>query len=89
MSPFAGRATDPVWATVNVRTFLEADQECSPLQAAFRVAYELPAVSRIAVGTNRVDHLCNLVTALRLHPNQNRIGSYRELLRAKAATTTK
>ncbi len=88
MSPFAGHATDPVWAAVNVRAFLEARQECSALQAAFRAAYELPPVSRIAVGTNSVEHLRDLVTALRLRADKNRIGSYRELLRAKATTAT-
>ncbi|MGH3888713.1 MAG: aldo/keto reductase [Pseudonocardiaceae bacterium] len=86
MSPFAGHATDPVWATVNVHAFLEAREECSALQAAFRAAYELPPVSRIAVGTNSVEHLRDLVTALRLRADKNRIGSYRELLRAKATT---
>ncbi len=89
MSPFAGHATDPVWGAVNVRTFLEPGQECSALQAAFRVAYEVPPVSRIAVGTNLVDHLRDLVTALRLRADANRIGSYRELLRAKAAATAR
>lgn len=89
MSPFGGYATDQVWATVNVRTFLDAGQECSTLQAAFRVAYELPPVSRIAVGTNRVDHLHDLVAALRLSTDKNRVGRYRELLRAKATTAMK
>ncbi|HWR49331.1 MAG TPA: hypothetical protein VN327_17235 [Pseudonocardiaceae bacterium] len=89
MSPFAGHAADPVWATVNVRAFLEAGQECSALQAAFRAAYELPPVSRIAVGTNRIDHLRDLVTALRLHADNNRIARYRELLRAKAAAAAR
>lgn len=89
MSPFAGRATDPVWAAVNVRAFLDADQECSPLQAAFRVAYELPPVSRIVVGTNRVDHLRDLVTAVRLRADESRIRRYRELLRAKVATAVR
>jgi aryl-alcohol dehydrogenase-like predicted oxidoreductase len=89
MSPFAGHATDPVWAVVNVGAFLDSDQQCSPLQAAFRVAYELPPVSRIAVGTNRVDHLRDLVTALRLRTDGDRIGKYRELLRAKVTTATR
>lgn len=47
MSPFAGHATDPVWAAVNVH------------------------------------HLWDLVTALRLRTDKNRLGRYRELLRAK------
>ncbi|MGH3695277.1 MAG: aldo/keto reductase [Pseudonocardiaceae bacterium] len=89
MSPFAGQATDPVWTTVNVRAFLEAGQECSTLQAAFRTAYELPPVSRIAVGTNSIDHLRDLVTALRLRADNNRISSYRELLRAKNTTAAR
>jgi pyridoxine 4-dehydrogenase len=87
--PFAGHATDPVWTAVNVHAFLDSDQECSFLQAAFRVACELPPVSRIAVGTNRVDHLRDLLTALRLCTDESRIGRYRELLRAKVATAAR
>jgi pyridoxine 4-dehydrogenase len=58
-------------------------------KAAFRVSYELPSVSRIAVGTNRVDHLRDLLTALRLRADKNQIVAYRKLLRAKTATVTK
>jgi aryl-alcohol dehydrogenase-like predicted oxidoreductase len=89
MSPFAGHARDPVWATVNASAFLETGQECSTLQAAFRVSYELPPVSRIAVGTNRVDHLRDLLTALRLRADKNQIVAYRKLLRAKTTSVTK
>lgn len=85
MSPFAGHAADPVWAKVNVHTFLEAGQECSVLQAAFRAAYELPPVQRIAVGTNCIDHLRDLVGALRIRVDINRTSAYRELLRTRAA----
>lgn len=60
---------------------------CSTLQAAFHVAYELPPVRRIAVGTNHVDHLRGLVTALRLRADKHRIDRYRELLRARTAAT--
>jgi pyridoxine 4-dehydrogenase len=87
MSPFAGHATDPVWATVDASAFLETGQECSNLQAAFRVAYELPSASRVAVGTNRVDHLRDLVAAQQLRVDKNQIVAYRNLLHAKAAVT--
>lgn len=86
MSPFAGHPTDPVWGAVNVRMFLEPGQECSIPQAAFRIAYELPSVTRVAVGTNNVDHLRDLVNALRLPTDGNQINRYRELLRVKTAT---
>lgn len=89
MSPFAGHAADPVWTKVNVRTFLEAGQECSVLQAAFRAAYELPSVLQMAVGTNRVDHLRDLVGALGMRVDKNRTSAYRELLRARSAATAK
>ena len=68
---------------------MEGDQECSPLQAALAIAYELPPVSRIAVGTNHIGHLHDLVAALRLRANKNRIATYRELLRMQATTLTK
>lgn len=52
MSPFAGHLTDPLWEQVNARAFLPGEPSCSNLAAAFRVSYEVPKVSRVAVGTN-------------------------------------
>jgi len=47
---------------VDLHTFLAADQECSTRQAAFRLAYELPCVARVAVGTSNPAHLRELVS---------------------------
>jgi pyridoxine 4-dehydrogenase len=59
MSPFGGSAADPAWSAVDLRAFLAADADCSTPQAAFRLAYELPRVARVAVGTSNPAHLRN------------------------------
>jgi len=82
MSPFGGSAHDEVWAATNIRAFLRPGQECSNIQAAFRVAYELPLVSQIAVGTSSAAHLNALVTATRLLVDADTITRYRQLIRA-------
>ncbi|MGH3719677.1 MAG: hypothetical protein ACRDRI_12745 [Pseudonocardiaceae bacterium] len=88
MSPFGGEATHPVWERVDARQFLQGrTQECSPAQSAFRVAYELPHVSRMAVSVGIVEHLAQLVAATAFDANDNRIARYRALLCAKAVTT--
>lgn len=84
MSPFGGRTTDPVWDMVNARVFLHGGQTCSNLQAAFRVAYELPRVGRIAVGTNSVGHLRDLLAAVTQRADERAIIRYRELLHSRA-----
>ena len=80
MSPFAGHSTDPVWARVNTRAFLEGDPECSNLSAAFRVAYALPEVARVAVGTDQLAHLDELIRAVCLSVDAKAIADYRRLL---------
>jgi hypothetical protein len=47
MRPYRGQARHPVWDEVDARQFLETGQDCSPIPAAFGVAYELPQVSRV------------------------------------------
>nr|WP_237450306.1 aldo/keto reductase [Nocardiopsis alba] len=85
MSPFAGHSTDRMWDQINARTFLDGEASCSNLAAAFRTAYELPKVSRVAVGTNHPGHLRELVQAARLPVNVDTIDRYRTLL-SDAAT---
>jgi pyridoxine 4-dehydrogenase len=87
MSPYGGQTTHPVWDEVDARQFLKTGQDCSPIPAAFRVAYELPQVSRVAVSTSSEAHLAELVAAAALETDDNRIDRYRSLLRAKALTT--
>lgn len=80
MSPFGGSTTDPAWSAVDLRAFLAADQDCSTPQAAFRLAYELPPVARVAVGTSSPVHLRDLVAATTLRISNSAISRYRELI---------
>lgn len=80
MSPFGGNTTDEAWHTANLRAFLTPGQQCSNLQAAFRVAFELPQVARVTVGTSSLEHLRDLTAATELVVNDAAIGRYRELL---------
>jgi pyridoxine 4-dehydrogenase len=50
MSPFGGSTSSEAWHAANLGAFLQPEQRCSTLQAAFRLAYELPPVSHVAVG---------------------------------------
>lgn len=84
MSPFAGSTTDAVWQNLDLRSFLPADRRSSgapgtaPL--AFRAAFELPAVSRVAVGTTSAAHLAELVDAATLSIDAAALGRYRQLI---------
>ncbi|MGH3623650.1 MAG: aldo/keto reductase, partial [Sciscionella sp.] len=64
MSPFGGSTTDPAWSAVDLRAFLATDADCSTPQAAFRLAYELPRVARVAVGTSNPAHLRELAAGV-------------------------
>lgn len=80
MSPFAGRGADPAWEAVNPRAFLAPTVRSSPVQAAFAVAYAIPEVHLLAVGTDRSAHLDQLVAASRLPLDQTAIVGYRRCL---------
>lgn len=86
MSPFAGRADHPVWARTDLSTCFEGDEAATAIQAAFRLAFELPAVSRVAVGTGNKDHLHQLVNALDLSVVPAQVLRYRQLVAAAPAT---
>ncbi|MEV8485551.1 hypothetical protein AB0467_26525 [Streptomyces sp. NPDC052095] len=84
MSPFGGNADDPVWGQLDPRFFVsEVDSAVSALQAAFRTAFSLPEVGRIAVGTDNPTHLQELADALRYEPHTGRLRAYRQLLRER------
>ncbi|MGH3550567.1 MAG: aldo/keto reductase [Pseudonocardiaceae bacterium] len=87
MSPYRGQATHPIWGKVDARQLLQGDWGCSPISATFRLAYELPQVTRVAVGVSTAEHLAELVTAASFQVDHDRIGRYRSLLRAKALAT--
>lgn len=86
MSPFGGSTTDKAWRTVNLSAFLLTDQPVSTPQAAFRLAYELPPVVQVAVGTSNPAHLRELVAATELVVNDEAICRYRQLIQAPLAT---
>lgn len=82
MSPFGGSATDPLWGKLDPRVFIQDPHDgLSVVQATFRVAYSLPQVGRITVGTDNPSHLGELVDALRYEANTEQLGTYRRLLR--------
>lgn len=82
MSPFGGSTADPAWSAVNLRAFLADYADCSTPQVAFRLAYELPPVARVAVGTSNPAHLRELTIATELSVSCAAIHRYRELLQA-------
>ncbi|WP_411136936.1 aldo/keto reductase [Streptomyces sp. C10] len=86
MSPFGGRATDPLWGKVDPRVFIKGTAEdLSPVQAAFSTAFQLPRVGRVAVGTDNPSHLRELSAALRYEANADTLLTYRRLLRERTA----
>ncbi|KDN85863.1 putative oxidoreductase, aryl-alcohol dehydrogenase like protein [Kitasatospora cheerisanensis KCTC 2395] len=85
MAPFGGDTTLEVWRAFNARTFLTEGDECTTVQAAFRVAYEIPKVARIAVGTSSSSHLRALVDATTLGADASVVSRYRALLNERAA----
>lgn len=60
---------------------------CSPpatrVQAALRSAYALPRVDAVAVGTDNVDHLRELIGALAYEVDDQMVREYRQLLQAR------
>ncbi|MBC3989621.1 aldo/keto reductase [Streptomyces sp. AC563] len=86
MSPFGGSVKAPVWGRIDPRVFIRNGIGLSRTQAAFRVAYRLPEVSSMAVGTDEPAHLGELLGALVAEPDERVIGEYRRLLRDHTIT---
>lgn len=85
MSPFGGNTTDPLWDKLDPQVFIQdPDPGLSAVQAAFRAAYWLPWVGRIAVGTDDPAHLRELVDALRYEADARSIRTYLRLLHERA-----
>lgn len=80
MSPFGGTTADPAWNRVDLNAFLAAEEEVSTAQAAFRLAYELPDVARVAVGTSSSTHLRDLCAAVELGVDPEATRRYRDLI---------
>ncbi|MFI0218236.1 hypothetical protein [Streptomyces lydicus] len=85
MSPFAGSAANEVWNRVDPRLFLKGPtDELSRTQAAFRVAYCLPRVGTVAVGSDNPAHLRELLDARRYEVDSQTVRQYRDLLHGRA-----
>ncbi|MFJ8506331.1 aldo/keto reductase [Streptomyces avermitilis] len=87
MAPFAGNADDSIWQTVDTSTFLVSGQQCSALQAGVAAAFAIPGVTRLAVGTSRVEHLAEAVGGSRLAVNTETVTACRALLRERATVS--
>ncbi|KRV47590.1 hypothetical protein AQ490_06775 [Wenjunlia vitaminophila] len=82
MSPFGGSTAQSLWDELDPRVFIQEPHDgLSAVQATFRVAYWLPRVGRIAVGTDTPSHLGELVDALRYEADADNLSTYRRLLR--------
>ena len=86
MSPFGGSTRDPIWSTVDPRLFLRNPVGgLSRLQVAFRTAYHLPRVGAVAVGSDDLAHLRELLDALEHEVDEQVILQYRGLLLDRGA----
>ncbi|MGW6542801.1 aldo/keto reductase [Streptomyces massasporeus] len=83
MSPFGGSTSEAVWGKFDPRIFLRNTPPATSAQAAFRAAYGLPRVDAVAVGTDNVDHLRELVGALAYEVDDQVVREYRRLLQAR------
>ncbi|WP_420718624.1 aldo/keto reductase [Streptomyces sp. H51] len=86
MSPFGGSTTAPVWDRIDPRVFVRDSTRLSRVQAAFRTAYHLPEVESVAVGTDDLAHLSELVGALAGEVEKRTIQEYRRLLRDRSSS---
>jgi len=84
MSPFGGSTSEPVWARIDPRIFLRRGGQFSCVQATFRSAFHLPRVAAVAVGTDELTHLGELVDVLAGEVEEQTIQEYRSLLRDRS-----
>ncbi|MBL7495966.1 aldo/keto reductase [Frankia sp. CNm7] len=82
MSPFGGDTRPPFWEKLRLTPLLGSPPPAGvdTFQAAFRLAYELPPVTRVAVSANDPGHLDRLLDAVRLPVDPARVDQYRDLL---------
>ncbi len=83
MSPFAGNTSGPIWSKIEPARFLtpaSRAKEPNRIQSAYAVAFAVPQVSAIAVGTQDSDHLGQLCDATELHADPDTVARYRALL---------
>ncbi|MFB7931057.1 aldo/keto reductase [Streptomyces sp. NPDC056039] len=88
MSPFGGSTSAPVWARIDPRVFLRDRNQLSCVQAAFIAAYHLPRAHSVAVSTDDLAHLGELVDALAGEVEERTVQEYRSLLRDRSGSQT-
>lgn len=84
MAPFGGNPGNDAWSRFDSGLLLRPGQSCTPLQARFAAAFELPAVVAIAVGSSRPAHLKELLEATALDTDTAAVERYQELLAQRA-----
>jgi pyridoxine 4-dehydrogenase len=84
MAPFGHSTADVLWTNLDASPFLTGGQQASTIEAGFAVAFRLPHVAQVAVGTTNADHLAQLHQARLLDVNDGAVTRYRELLHRKA-----
>ncbi len=82
MAPFGSQPRDPAWTASVTGPFLAPGQRCTPIQAAFRVAFALPPVGRMAVGISSIAQLHQLRAATELEIQPGAVAGYQRLLSA-------
>lgn len=80
MSPFGGDTSRDIWRSVDPRLFLAPGHTASRLQAALRVAFDLPGCGLLAVGASSAAHLREAVDAADLRVDGDQLAGYRTLL---------
>lgn len=92
MSPFGGSGADPIWSKVDPTRFLEAASRAEApdlFTAALAVAFAVPRVAAVAVGTGDVDHLDQLCGAAHLRADADTVARYRALLTRRSTLARK
>jgi pyridoxine 4-dehydrogenase len=84
MSPFGGSTSDAIWDRVDPTLFLDpASRDAAPtrIQATFAVAFAVPPLAAVSVGTSDAGHLHQLhAAAAKLRADPNTVRRYRTLL---------
>lgn len=92
MSPFGGTTADQMWSKVDPGRFLVAASQAtepSRFQSALAVAFAVPRVSAIAVGTGDTSHLNQLCDAVGLRADPNTMARYRAMLTQRSTLSNK
>jgi pyridoxine 4-dehydrogenase len=83
ISPFGGDSSANFWRQLRLDSLFVKPTAATIPQMAFRLAFELPYVDRVAVSLGTVGHLHDLVAAVGLEVDDRKIARYRDLLGAR------